>query len=213
MLHQDVLEISYRHYYEIRRVFKEIYGLDGIEHFSLDLVRPDNEMVFLSSTPSHAYEICKRGYGQYDGIISPEYYQNFEFYWWKNAAHKAYSNKIEAIREGVLGLKHGFMLVRNWNGFYLIYSFATKKSDMHFQTTVINKINTFLKVGDWAYEELRGLYSNYTGQYEPPKIERFYSFEGGRPPPRYTTDFYQNNSHTHTKQNKIIYLDFKVQKR
>src|SRR5262245_38660084 len=112
MLHKDVLNISFMHYYQIKKVFSDILGLDGIEHFSLDLVNPSGEMLFISGTPQHAFEICSRGLGKYDGIISPAYYENFEFYWWNDAAHKAYAQKIKNIREGYLGLRNGFMLVR-----------------------------------------------------------------------------------------------------
>ena len=196
MLHKDVLDISYQHQYKIRSVFKEILGIHDIDHFSLDLVRPDGEMIFFSGTPSHAYEICKRGYGAYDGIISPDYYKNYEFYWWKDAAHKAYANKIDTIRSEVLGLKHGFMLVRKWDDFHLIYSFATKNGSLDFQTNVINQINVFLKIGDWAYNEMQETYSEYTGNNEPPKIESFFTFEGGAPPARYTANYQLNNAIT-----------------
>ena len=207
LLHKDILTISYKHRFEILPVFKNILGLNGIEHFSLDLVSPDAEMLFLSGTPSHGYEICKRGYGPYDGIISPINYENFEFYWWKNATHRAYAKPINDIRENILGLKYGAMLVRKWNDFYLIYSFATKKSDPHFQSEVINKINEFLKMGDFAYNELREVYSEYCGHYEPPKIEKFYQFEGGIPPARYTNDFSRKFQEP-LKQHNVIQVDF-----
>ncbi len=191
-LHKDILTISFKHRYQIRSVFKEILGLCDIQHFSLDLVTPSSEMLFFSSTPSHGYEICKRGYGQYDGIISPGYYENFEFYWWENTSHKAFSDKIAAIREGILGLRHGFMLVRKWNDFHLIYSFATKSKDHHFQSMVLNNVNELLKMGDFAYMEMREAYAGYCGEYTPPSIEQFYGFKGGMPPARYTKDYKQN---------------------
>lgn len=202
MIHKEALEISFKHQYKIKKIFSEILGTHDIEHFSLDLVNPDSEMVFFSGTPSHAFEICNRGLGEYDGIISPEHYENYEFYWWKEAHHKAFANKIQAIRSGILGLKYGFMLVRKWNNFHLIYSFATKSRNLEFQTKVINSINDLLRVGDWAYEEIRPLYANYSGIYEPPKIDVFYQFEGGKPPSRRTKKFLV------TKKNKTNILYF-----
>lgn len=209
MLHHDVLNISFSHRHKIKSIFGDILGLDGVEHFSLDLVNPTGEMLFLSGTPQHAFEICKRGLDKYDGIISPQYYENFEFYWWNDAAHKAYSAQINAIREHSLGLRHGFMLVRKWNDFYLVYSFATKKSDPHFQSQVINSINSFLKMGDHAYSLMRETYGDYTGEYEPPIIEKFYGFEGGKPPARYTKDY----QHKLELPANCILLDFKGKKR
>lgn len=217
VLHHDVLYISFYHRRLIKLVFGDILGIDSVEHFSLDLVNPDGEMLFFSGTPQHAYEICRRGLGKYDGIISPEYYENFEFYWWNDAAHKQYANKIQSIREGLLGLKHGFMLVRKWNNFHLIYSFATKQSDNHFQSLVMNKINSFLEMGDYTYSRMRETYSCYSRNHEPPAIEKFYTFEGGKPPARYTKN-YKNivvNAETGTEQlnNNLIFLNFKEKKK
>ena len=120
--HKDVTEISYRHKYNIFRVMQDIIGYEIVQHFSLNLVRPDGEMSFLSGTPSHAFEICNRGLGEYDGIISPQYYANQEFYWWKDAAHKAYAEDIQHVRKGILNLHDGFMLVRKIDSFYFVYS-------------------------------------------------------------------------------------------
>ncbi len=200
MLHASVIDISFIHYHQIKMVFGDIIGLHGIEHFSLDLVNPAGEMLFFSSTPQHAFEICSQGLAEYDGIICPEYYKNFEFYWWNEAIlNKVHSEKIRKIREERLGLRYGFMLVRKWNDFYLIYSFATKKFDQNFQSHVINRINLFLQIGDYAYSNMRETYQLYCGNYESPVIEKFYTFQGGKPPDRYT----ENHSFTNELKNKI----------
>ena len=186
MLHQDVLQISYKHRYEIKKVFKEILGLYNIDHFALDLVRPDGEMIFLSATPSHGYEICKRGWGKFDGIIAPEYYENYEFYWWKDARHKDYAKEINYIRHVKHQFTHGFMLVRKLDDFYFVYSFATKNSDPYFPSLIVNKLNELFGVGDYIYNEMRETYAEYTGIWTPPLIEEFYPFQGGKPAPRYS---------------------------
>ncbi len=214
MLHKDVMTISYKHNYEIKKVCADILGMHGIEHFSLDLVRPDSEMIFFSGTPSHGYEICKRGYAPYDGIISPDYYQNFEFYWWDDAYHKAFAKDIKAIREGLLGLKHGFMLVRKWNNFHLVYSFATKTDNSEMRSFIVNNINEYLKMGDYAYNNMRELYSEYCGEHEPPSVEQFFKFEGGAPPPRFTRNYRSQESGLLLPDKKnIINVDFQKRKK
>ncbi|NNM59569.1 MAG: hypothetical protein HKM04_07105 [Legionellales bacterium] len=205
MLHDSALKSSFDNSFKIRSVFKEILGLDGIEHFSLDLVDPQGRMLFFSSTPSHAYVIFQRGLGDYDGIISSQYYENFEFYWWSDAHHKSFAQQIQDIREGVLSLKHGFMLVRKWNNFHLIYSFAAKKQNTRFQSLVVNDINKYLKMGDYAYMEMLETYSIYTGSPPPPKIEKFYFFDDCAPPSRYTHDFIIENKPV-IVENKIIQI-------
>lgn len=188
MLHKDVLEISYRHSYYIHNVIKKTMGYELVQHFSLNLVRPDGEMLFLSGTPSHAYEICSRGLGKFDGIISENNYTNHEFYWWKDAAHKARAEDIQYIRNKVLNLHDGFMLVRNFDNFYLVYSFAFKTELPNVSSLVINNINNFLKMGDDSYMLLREEYKQYCGIYTPPIIKRFYPFVGGKPKKILTLD-------------------------
>ena len=219
--HTKLYDALYKHHYKIRSVAKEILGINSIDHFSLDLVDPNDNMLFFSSTPSHGFEICKRGYGQYDGIISPYNYENHEFYWWKEAAHKKYADKIAKIREDVLQLKHGFMLVRHWDNFYLIYSFATrsKTKSFDFQTKVVNEINYFFKMGDFVYQELKNIYASYCQPFEPPNIEVFYPFSGGKPPAHFSKHYKKTNARLlipHTSKDKetnnVIYLNFSQKK-
>jgi len=193
MLHKDVTQISYAHRYDIFSVIKNILKNDLIQHFSLNLVRPDGEMLFFSGTPSHAFEICNKGFGNYDGIISPENYQNHELYWWKDASHKKYQNEIEYIRKGILKLHDGFMLVRKFNDFYFMYSYAFKKNYENIDKLVKDEINTFLQLGDVAYMKLRDIYKGYCGNYVPPKIKRFYPFQGGVPCNRIENKSSDNN--------------------
>lgn len=178
---------SFKFSHEIERCFKDILGLNSIDHFSLDLVNQQGEMTFFSSTPAHAYEICSRGLAPYDGIISPQQYEKNESYWWESAHHKAYSKQIKDIRQHVLKLRHGFMLVRKWDNFHIIYSFATKSRNIDFDNYVVNNINAFLEMGDFAYNGLRDLYAEYLDT-ETPKIKQFFAFHGGKPIPRHTNE-------------------------
>lgn len=207
LFHKDLLKILYSSYYQTKKIVDEIRGLYDVDHFSLDIVDPTGKMLFFSGTPAHGFEICKQGYGEYDGIISPEYYKSYEFYWWKNASHKKYADKIEQIRHNILGLRDGFMLVRCWNGFYIIYSFATRKKNNDFQSQVVNNLNKYLEIGDYIYGNLKDEYAQYCPEFSPPVIEKFYPFEGGKPPARYTRD-YKGVQH----RKDIIFVDFKGMK-
>ena len=186
MLHPDVLTISYRYSYEISKKFKEILGLLQIKHFSLDLVRPDGQMIFLSGTPSHGYEVCSQGYGAYDPTIAPENYKTREFYWWHEVKGTRYVNEIEYIRQIRHGFKYGFMLVRKWDDFYLVYSFAAGRVSKNFIQRVENSLNELLEAGDYVYNSMRDIYADYTGNYVPPLIDTFYPYVGGAPIPRYS---------------------------
>ena len=186
MLHPEVLTISYKHRYEINKRFKEILGFLQIDHFSLDLVRPDGLMIFLSGTPSHGYEVCSKGYGAHDATISANYYEHNEFYWWHDVEYGFYEKEIQYIREVKHGFCYGFMMVRRWNDFYLIYSFATVQRSRRFLQRVEDSIDVLFEMGDHVYNSMRELYSEYTEDMVPPLIDKFYPFEGGEPKARYS---------------------------
>jgi hypothetical protein len=190
MLHPDILTISYRHRHTIRQAFKDVVGFKNIVHFSLDLVRPDGQMVFFSSTPSHGYEVCSKGYGAYDATISPEYYRNKSFYWWDEVKHKRYSREIDYIKRVRHGFRHGFMMVRKWDDFYLIYSFASSSDSRRFVEQVEDERDHYLSLGDHIYSSMRESYSEYTGDFVPPKLDRFYPYRGGQPS-AYQSDYFK----------------------
>lgn len=216
MLHQEALDILYRYNYEIKRICKRFYLKSNFEHLSLYLIQPDGGMVFFSDMPSHTHELCKHQYHQLEGILSEKYYKQFEFYWWRDVIHRPDDIKIESIRSDVVQLQHGFVLVRKWNDFHLLYSFAKTKYDIHFELNVSNRLNTFLKIGDHVYEELRPFYANYIEPYQPPKIETFYPFKGGRPPAYYTKEYFITHSGLlvpEETENNIIHFDFSARQR
>lgn len=186
MLHPEVLTISYKHRYELNKRFRDIIGFLDIGHFSLDLARPDGQMIFLSGTPSHGYEVCSKGFGAYDPTISSSQYKNHEFYWWHDVAYGRFEKEIQYIREVRHGFRYGFMLVRQWDDFYLIYSFATSSRSNKFIARVEASVNTLFEMGDSVYNSIRELYSDYTESYTPPLIDHFYPYVGGRPVARYS---------------------------
>jgi len=181
VLHPDILTISYRHRAVIRRAFSDAIGFQNIIHFSLDLVRPDGQMIFFSSTPSHGYEVCSKGYGAFDSTISPEYYQNREFYWWSDVRHKRFSREIEYIKRVRHGFRSGFMMVRHWDDFHFVYSFAFNKAAPDFIEQAEDNRDQYFALGDHVYNLMRPVYFNYTDDYVPPKVNHFYPYQGGKP--------------------------------
>jgi hypothetical protein len=181
MLHRDVLTLSYKFRYEIMRALDGVLGYLGLTHFSLDLVRPDGEMLFFSGTPSHGYDVCVRGFGGYDSTIAPESYQNHSFYWWDQVQHTRFGREINFIKKVRHHFECGFMLVRYWDGFYLIYSFASDHSGPDYQNSILEARDQLLQAGDHVYTLLRDIYSEYAGAFVPPLIHTFYPFIDGKP--------------------------------
>jgi hypothetical protein len=193
MLHPDILTISYRHRYEIKNSLKDVLGLLGIAHFSLDLIRPDGQLLYFSGTPSHGYELCSRGYGAFDATVSPHYYKNNEFYWWHDVTQGKFSQEINYYRQERFGFTYGFMMVRYWDDFYMIYSFATRVKSPQFVDDVNDNLDTLFEAGDYLYNSMRELYSEYTENFTPPIIDKFYPYQGGRPVARMSR--YRKSSH------------------
>tara|TARA_R110000868_G_scaffold134834_1_gene347075 strand:- start:1525 stop:1878 length:354 start_codon:yes stop_codon:yes gene_type:complete len=81
----DVLRLSFENLFNIKKAYKEILGLNDIDHVSINIVNQNNEMTIISLNPAIAYSIISDGSYIYNGSISPDFYMNKNFYTWEEA--------------------------------------------------------------------------------------------------------------------------------
>ena len=88
--------ISFNNLFNIKKSYKEILGLEHIDHVSINIVNSRAEMTIISLNPSIAHAIINDGSYIYNGSISPDFYMNKDFYTWE----EAYDPNFKALLKG-----------------------------------------------------------------------------------------------------------------
>lgn len=172
-LHKDILSISLSHYKEIRKAYSEVLMLNAVDHLSINIVNPEGEIVFLSSTPYTGINVCRSGLWLYDTSIHPAIYENKEFCWWEDCYCQEMKDILHLEKEIKNNLNIGFIFSRKINDFYLLYSFATKEKDLDIKNMITQYQKTFLDMGDHCYSQIQSIYQRYAGQHEVPSLKNF----------------------------------------
>ncbi|ODN40941.1 hypothetical protein [Piscirickettsia litoralis] len=171
MLHEEAHHISYKYAYILRKVLNQILGLYSIDHMSINIQNPENEMIFFSSTPAHAYEICKAGFGSYDGIITPQNFINKSHYWWDDVNHLKFSDEINAIRKRKMKMHDGFVIHHEEDGHHILISCASR-SKKNCSDIFTSNVNEIYQLGIDCYNELIDIYKIYSINHPPPRIQK-----------------------------------------
>lgn len=172
-LHKDLLVISLLHYSKIRKAYSEILGLNAIDHLSINMVNPEGEIVFLSSTPATGQNICAGNLWHYDFSIHPQVYENQPFYWWHNCYAEGMQQLLKSEKETKNNLSYGFVFSQKTpENFHILYSFATREADPEVCSDIEQHQNLFIAMGEHCYNLVRPIYEQYAGAYAPPVLKK-----------------------------------------
>lgn len=169
-LHKDILLISPLNYAKIRKAYRQVLGLNAIDHLSINVVNPSGEIVFLSSTPATGQNVCGSDLWRHDFSIYPEMYENKKFYWWDECYAKGMKKILKFEKETKNNLSCGFICTRKVEDFHLMYSFATREPDPGIRDSITEYQNAFVDMGDHCYGLVRDIYERYSSGYNPPLL-------------------------------------------
>ena len=175
--HPDILNILYENRCHVKKKFSEVIGFYEINHISITIINPSNEMVTFSTTPSIEYNLITQELWQHDFTISSNSHKNNELIWWDTDNMHPHFNKINNIKEQKNNFTLGMALARKIDGFCIIYSFATKNKDSDLKSYYISNINGLYDIGDHCYKSIRNIYSSYCCRHTAPKIADFTVFD------------------------------------
>lgn len=161
ILHENILEILFKHKEEIHKKLIDLRGTFFIDHIAIILIDPDNRIVIFSITPSVEYNLIVQGLWKHDYSFSSDFQKNNSFYPWEKAYSERYFNEIKSIKE----LKHkftfGFNISKRINSFNLIYSFATRNKNNGLFEYYSSFINELSGLGDYGYKLIQNIYAKY----------------------------------------------------
>ena len=118
-------ETSFKEFPMIRKAYKEILGIHFIDHFSINMVLKNQQMLVFSICPEIAYTLysCPNGIKQ-DLAISPTFYENLDFFFWEDCYDEKYKFEIMSKKEQRFGIKAGAVIVKEINGIKYLFSFV-----------------------------------------------------------------------------------------
>lgn len=160
-LHKDALLMSFENQWHIRQAYKEIIGLNEIDHLSINIVSPNGEMSIISYNPSIVYQIFKEGTYLYNGSISPTYYENLDFYTWDQCFDKRFYAQTKLSLQTKNGIDTGIVMVHRAFGFNILFSFATKRKNGDLFFNAVENNQQFLKMGFHCFDLIKEIYSQY----------------------------------------------------
>jgi DNA-binding CsgD family transcriptional regulator len=167
--HKEIIE---------RIISKNFLGYQGIDHFSVNLML-DNKMIVLSSNLNLATSFQKSQLEPHYLAYSPDVYKRLPVYAWEDCFVGQHGRKVRDMIVNKNGLHSGTMLIRNMGSFFIMYSIATTNRNSLYRSHFYNIADEILKAGDFAYNELKEVFMNYS-TVELPSITDFKTISDSR---------------------------------
>lgn len=169
-LNKSNVDLLFSHKKELSSKFSDIIGLHFIDHLSVFLLDPNNELTIISSTPSVEFNLINTGLWFYDHTFSPKTFTDGHLDTWETFYHPIYSKLLALEKKQAHRFTHGINLVRQINHHTVLYSFATRNEfgdpDKYYQEIK----GDLLLIGNHSYNLIRNIFSMYALDHEPPTI-------------------------------------------
>ncbi len=158
--------LAFENHWKLFKTYQEIIGLDGIDHFSINIADRKGEMAFLSYNPGMAYSAYLNKTYIYNGSISPTVYDKLDFYTWEEAHDPRFRENVTDIIQRKHGLDLGMIFTKKIAGFTLLYSFATRKNGEDFRLNGLENKSKFLQMGDHCLDQIKHIYQSYNPSFQ-----------------------------------------------
>jgi len=161
ILHENILDILFKHKEEIYKKLIDLKGTFLIDHISIKIIDPSGKLLIFSITPSVEYNLIVQGLWKHDKSFSITFQENNDFYPWEMAYSKDYFNEIKYLKEIKHGFTFGFNISKKLGDFNLIYSYATRSKNNGLPDYYEKHRNELAHMGDYGYKVISNIYANY----------------------------------------------------
>ena len=165
---ENCLYLSFANLNKIKHAYHDALSIGIVDHLSINLVNPEGEILFFSSTPETGYNVCSGDLWKYDYSIHPSMYRRHRWFSWDDCYDDRKKHELTFHKEVQNSLKFGFVVSKPVEDFHLLYSFASKKPINH--ANVRDYIDLFEKAGDTCYKNIYPLCKRYSGIWTPPLL-------------------------------------------
>jgi len=157
-LHPDILNVLFSHRNELSKKFSDIKGTFLIDHFSITIINPENNLLIFSMTPSVEYNLLISELWKFDHGLLRSNHTSSKISLWETGYQKEYANQIKSVKQTKHGFSFGFNLYQNIDSFQIAYSFATRSQNNNLDTYYQEYINELFSLGEYGYKSIRDIY-------------------------------------------------------
>lgn len=168
--HKEILTISLFNLKEIKEAYQKVLRLNYLDHLSINIINPNKEIIFLSSTPQTGSNVCSSDLWLQDSSIHPKTYEHQKFYFWEDCYAKDFKAILKKEKELKNGLYCGFICAQKVEEFYILYSFATRFSDPKIKAHLHSSRNILKEMGNYCYNNIKPLYQRLYPNMKAPEI-------------------------------------------
>lgn len=172
-LHPEITNILFENHRFIKNVFNNINGLYELSYMGITFIDPSNQLITFSTTPSLEFNLINQNLWLNDPCFAPHHHKN-TILWWS-----CDNKKIEKIKFLNNNFVIGFSISRVLEGFCLIYSFASRASDVNLKNYYQNHKYKIIDIGDYFYKSVKNIYAMYNNIHIPPQLSSLNSKSSG----------------------------------
>ena len=166
--HPLAYRFLFEHKRETLRVFRDVVGYVNLDHISIAYINLDNDVIFLSHTPSLEYNLIHSGLWAYDLSYCAQFYHNHQSMYWEQLYDQGKYNKLLYLKQQRYHFTTGFSIPIQKGPISLIYSFATQSQSVDAMHLFLEKQPTLIELGDYCFNQLEKLISPFS--YTNPRI-------------------------------------------
>lgn len=156
-IHPLAEKLLFEHKRVVSRIFRDVIGLYQLAHFSITLINRQNEMVFLSYTPSIEYNLITSGLWSSDLSYHPNFYLNQAAKLWHELYLPHEYDGLLQIKQVQTGLSMGIAIPVQHEHFSLVYSCATASKDPNIAMELYQQQEALKDVGSYCFQKLSPL--------------------------------------------------------
>lgn len=158
---RNIFEISLFNLQAIRKAYSDVLGLHHIVHLSINVVDPQNEIMFLSAKPNTGINVCGTNLWQFDKSISPTIYKNYKFYFWDSCYQKNAFWELKIAKEIENGIMCGFIVIEKVGDYYVMYSYGLDDDSVELREQVTGMQDYFIQMGRHCFHRAIPIYEKY----------------------------------------------------
>ena len=153
-LHPEVMDVLFKHYQSLRRLFYDVLGHLEIDYMSVALLNPKNELLFLSSRPSIERNLIDNKLWAFDASLHNDFFLQGKARVWDELYQDEWRKPLWEYKQKSHGYSMGISIPSTFEEYRVVYSFALKSTEERIKNKVINKIETLTSMGRFCLKNI-----------------------------------------------------------